>query len=124
MAKWVLLAALAAWAPAGLMAQAAAPGVPASAAQPEMQAQRLAFIQRLIGAGVLDRIERPRDIPRVWVRPQFYAADFRDKQRAVGVVFAYYQQLHPGTDYVAVYDARSGKRVGQFAAAAGGLVMD
>lgn len=124
MTKWVLWVVLAAWSPVGAMAQAAAPGAPASAAQPDMQAQRLAYIQRLIGAGVIDRIERPRDIPRVWVRPQFYATDFRDKQRVVGVVYAYYQQLHPGTDYVAVYDTRSGKRVGQFAAAAGGLVMD
>ncbi|GCL64327.1 hypothetical protein [Pseudaquabacterium pictum] len=105
-------------------AQAAAPNAATAEARPDVQQQRLALIQSLIGAGVLDRIERPRDIARVWVRPRFYAADFSEKRKIVGVVHAYFAQLHPGTDYVAVYDATSGKRVGRFSVQAGGLVMD
>lgn len=100
------------------------PNAAASAAPGEMQPQRLALINKLIGMGVFQKIEKPRQLPYLWVKPGFYQLDFEMKQKFVGVVYMYFKTDDPGVQLVVLYDSRTGKRAGRFSENLGGLNLD
>jgi len=89
-----------------------------------MQADRKKLIEKLIGEGVFQKVETPGTLPRVWVRPRFYAAEFDQKQSFVSVVYAYYFDGSSEADSVRIFDSRSGKEVGSYSAVQGGLKLN
>lgn len=89
-----------------------------------MQADRKKLIEKLIGEGVFQKVETPGTLPRLWVRPRFYAAEFDQKQSFVSVVYAYYFDGSNETDSVRIFDSRSGKEVGSYSAVQGGLKLN
>lgn len=111
--------------------QMAAPPAPAPVAQPtqtaetqQLQSKRLDLINGLIDKGVFSKVEMPGDLPHVWVTPLFNSLNFDDKQSFIGVVYAYYHTLDPKIELVTLYDNKTGKTVGRYAAVYGGLKMD
>ena len=100
------------------------PTAGASATPAEIQPQRLALINKLIGMGVFQKIEKPRQLPYLWVKPGFYQLEFEMKQKFVGVVYAYFKTDDPGVQLVVLYDGRTGKRAGRFSENLGGLNLD
>lgn len=98
----------------------AAPSVDKS---PQMQTDRKKLIEELIDSGVFQKVEVPGNLPRLWVRPAFYALEFDRKASFVSVVYAYYFNGANDADSVRIYDSRSGKEVGRYSTVAGGLEM-
>ena len=88
-----------------------------------MQADRKKLIEKLIEQGVFQKIEVPGFLPRLWVRPGFYIADFDQRESFVSVVYAYYFDGSDPTDSVKLFDSQSGKEVGSYSIVAGGLKM-
>jgi hypothetical protein len=108
----------------GLAAKAAAPNHAGSAAAEGLQPKRLALINDLIAKGVFQKVEKPRELPYLWVRPGFYALDLDMKQRFVGVVYMYFKTEDPAVRLIVLYDSRTGKRAGRFSEDLGGLDME
>lgn len=90
----------------------------------DMQADRMAFIEKLIAKGVFQKVEIPGNLPRLWVRPAFYALDFNLKSKFVNVVYAYFITENPRYDIVVIYDSKTGKEVGKYADVYGGLKLE
>lgn len=81
---------------------------------PAMQAERQAFIERLVSQGGLQKIETPGSLPRAWVTPTFLSLDFETKQKLISVVYAFYFDGSNSSDAVILIDNRTGKRVGLY----------
>jgi hypothetical protein len=99
-----------------------APATPAPSAA--MQKERLEFIQKLIDQGFFKKVETPGSLPHLWVTPKFMALDFDTKGTFVNVVYAYYLAKNPDYNLVVLYHSKTGKEVGQYAAAYGGLKLE
>jgi len=93
---------------------------PAAGAQ-DMQAKRLAFIDRLTKQGVFHKLERPARLCHLHVGPRFDALSFDDKQGFVNVVYAYCVTERPQEKIVVLKDYRTNKEIGTYSEAAGGL---
>ncbi len=99
---------------------------------PELQAQRLAFIQKLTARGLFTTVEQPATLPHVWITPAFRSLDYRTQNKFLGVVFAYYYAgtsgpKNPLRDYgriVVLKDSQTGKRIGSFSRMDAGLKYD
>jgi hypothetical protein len=78
-----------------------------------MQAKRDLFIDKMINAGIFQKVEKLASLPHAYVTPVFYALNFDDKQRFVAVIDAQYKAIDPSS-FVVLYDSRSGKKVGTF----------
>ncbi len=89
----------------------------------EMQDDRKSLIEKLIREGVFQKVEMPGNLPRVWVRSQFYDLDFDLKQQFISVVFAYYFDGARPSDSVRIFDAKTNKEIGTFSEVSGGLVI-
>ncbi|MDB5969479.1 MAG: hypothetical protein JWQ90_1929 [Hydrocarboniphaga sp.] len=89
-----------------------------------MQDDRMAFIQKLVSKGVFQKVEVPGTVPHLWVRPAFYALDFDTKSQFVNVVYAYYVTENPKYDLVVLYDSKTGKKIGTYSKAYGGLKLE
>ncbi len=90
----------------------------------KMQADRKKFIEGLIQRGVWGKVtSSPGGLPKIWVRPGFYALDFDDKQVFVGVVYAYYFDGKDPLDSVRLIDNNTGKEVGSYNPTLGGLKL-
>lgn len=76
------------------------------------QALRREAIDDLIKRGVFEKVETPGSLPRVWVRPLFYALDFDQKATVLNVVYGYYHE--DKTSMVRVFDSKTGKEVGTY----------
>ena len=80
-----------------------------------MQAQRDVLIKNLIRSRIFQKVRRlPGDLPRVWVRPAFYALDFETKSTFVAIVYDYYLDGSNDTDSVRIYDSVTGEQIGEF----------
>lgn len=98
-------------------------GAAAPSSEPELQAKRQAFISVLIEKKIFDHVEGGA-IPRLWVRPAFYALDFTDKTQFVNVVWAHQVTANPKVDYLAIYDVKTGQRIGSYSEMGGGLKLE
>jgi len=86
----------------------------------ETQAKRKVLIQKMIDKGLITKVATSG---RVHVTPRFSTLDFDDKQKFIGVIYAY---VHDGRDefaIVQVFDSRTNKNVGVFTQQRG-LVLD
>ena len=63
-------------------------------------------------------------LPRLWVRPAFYALEFSQKQTLVAVIYAYYFDGSRPSDSVRIYNSMTGKEIGGFNPNLGGLKLD
>ena len=90
---------------------------------PEMQAQRKAFLEETIRDGYFTKVEPGSGIPKVWVTLKFMGVDFEAKGALISVVYAYY--FDGSNDYAIVQlkDPRTGRVVGDYYIAQGGLKM-
>lgn len=84
---------------------------------PEMQKGREVFIEKMKLLNVIQKIETPGNLPRVYVAPAFYAADFDSKRNFMSVVYAYHFDGSGISDLVRIYDGRSGKEIGTYSPA-------
>lgn len=91
---------------------------------PEKQAARDELIQKLIREGVFQKVEPGSSIPSVWVTPAFYLLDFETKQKFISVVYAYYFDGSDKLASVRLKDSKTGKEVGMYSIAYGGLRME
>jgi TM2 domain-containing membrane protein YozV len=80
----------------------------------EKQEKRKAFIVKLIGQGILYKVEVPGVFPRIYVLSDFYALNFADKQSFISVVYAYYLAQDSRANVVTLYDSKTGKQIGMF----------
>lgn len=81
---------------------------------PEAQARRADLIGRLTVQGVFTKTETPGNLPRLFVGPRFHLLDIDDKEKFLGVVYAYFFSGTGPTDLVRVFDGRTGKEIGTF----------
>lgn len=86
-----------------------------------MQEKREKLIQELIDARIFKKVEIPAKLPHLWVGPAFYALDYDAKSNFVNVVYAYYITMSPSYNIVVLYDSKTGKKIGRYSEADGGL---
>ena len=82
---------------------------------PATQESRRKVIADAVKYGIFDRVETPAKYPHVWVKPAFYALDFKRKQDLIGCVYGYH--FNPSSDQpfaVLLYDSKTGNEVGNF----------
>ncbi len=90
----------------------------------DMQDDRWEFIEGLVDKGVFQKVEVPSKYPHLWVRPAFLRLDFSMKKDFVNVVFAFYVTngtITKRSGLIVLYDSRTGKKVGVYGEAYGGL---
>lgn len=90
----------------------------------ETQAKRVQLIKRLQAEEIISKCDYANNVCHLWVRPAFYGLDFDTKQKFVSVAAAWALCENSQADLVVLYDNQSGKPVGRYAAAYGGLEMD
>jgi hypothetical protein len=102
---------------------AAAPVYAAHHGDPKIQQKRLAFIKNAIALGLISKIEDSSPITRVRVGQKFILLSFEEKEDILNIVWAYYKTEDPQKNVVLVIDQRSGKKLGEYSVANGGLKM-
>jgi hypothetical protein len=96
---------------------------PAHHGDPELQQKRLAFMQGAISLGIISKIEDKGPVTRVLIGRRFIALSFDEKEQVLNVVWAYYKTEDPQKNVVLVIDEKSGKKLGEYSPANGGLKM-
>jgi hypothetical protein len=90
---------------------------------PEIQQKRLAFMKNAIAVGFIIGIEDKGPITRVIAGPKFISLSAREKEDILNVVWAYYKTEDTQKNVVLVIDQKSGKKIGEYSPANGGLKM-
>ena len=90
---------------------------------PDIQQKRLVFIKKAISVGYITAIEDNRPITRVRVGRNFISLSTADKEDILNVVWSYYKTEDPQKNVVLVIDGSSGKEIGEYSPAQGGLKM-
>ncbi len=90
---------------------------------PEIQQKRLAFMKNAISLGFITSIEDNRPITRVRVGQKFISLSSGEKEDILNVIWAYYKTEDPQKNVVLVIDRKSGKEIGEYSPANGGLKM-
>jgi hypothetical protein len=90
---------------------------------PKIQQKRLAFIKNAIALGLISKIEDSSPITLVRVGQKFISLSFEEKDDILNIVWAYYKTEDPQKNVVLVIDQRSGKKLGEYSLANGGLKM-
>jgi hypothetical protein len=106
-----------------LPAATSANGTSAHRGDPELQQKRLAFMQGAIGLGIISSIEDNSPVTRVLIGQRFIALSLDEKEQILNVVWAYYKMEDPQKNVVLVIDQKSGKKLGEYSPANGGLKM-
>lgn len=91
---------------------------------PEMQAQRRAFIDKLIQQRVFSQVKVNGNVPYVYVTPSFLQGDIQDKEKIISVVYSFYYNGSNDLDFVRLLDSKTGKTIGSYSMVQGGLKMD
>ncbi len=106
-----------------LTTTATAPTSTANHGDPKIQQKRLAFMKNAIALGIITRIEDNSPITRVLAGPKFISLSSEEKEDILNVVWAYYKTEDPQKNVVLVIDQNSGKEIGEYSPANGGLKM-
>ena len=106
-----------------LTSTATAPTSTAHHGDPEIQQKRLAFMKNAIALGLIKSIDDSSPITRVRVGPKFISLSAEEKEDIINVVWAYYKIEDPQKNVVLVIDQKSGKEIGDYSLANGGLKM-
>ena len=79
------------------------------------QAKRKALIDKMINTyHIVEKIEIPGSLPRVWVTPQFHSLTFSDKKTFIHLIYSYYYTKNPKYDMVRIFDNMTGKEIGGY----------
>lgn len=78
------------------------------------QPERLAFIQKLQGSGIITEITTRTKFPRVHVGKPFYALAFKEKEAFMNAVLSYYWIEDPESHTLIIKDAYDNKQIGTF----------
>jgi hypothetical protein len=106
-----------------LTSAAAAPTATAHRGDPDIQQKRLAFMKNTIALGLIKGIDDNSPITRVRVGPKFISLPAGEKEAIINVVWAYYKTEDVQKNVVLVIDQKSGKEIGEYSLAKGGLKM-
>jgi len=102
---------------------ATAPASTAHHGDPDIQQKRLAFMKNAIALEFIKGIDDKSPITRVRVGPRFISLSAEEKEDILNVVWAYYKTEDPQKNLVLVIDQKSGKEIGEYSPANGGLKM-
>jgi len=80
-------------------------------------------MKNAIALGLIIGIEDSSPITRVLVGQKFISLSAAEKENILNVVWAYYKIADPQKDVVLVIDQKSGKEIGEYSLANGGLKM-
>ena len=79
------------------------------------QAKRKELIDKMINEyHIVEKIEIPGSLPRVWVTPQFHSLTFSDKKTFIHLIYSYYYTKNPKYDMVRIFDNMTGKEIGGY----------
>jgi len=79
------------------------------------QAKRKALIDKMINTyHLVEKIEIPGSLPRVWVTPQFHSLTFSDKKTFIHLIYSYYYTKNPKYEIIKIYDSITGKSIGTY----------
>ncbi|MBN8959329.1 MAG: hypothetical protein J0H17_22685 [Rhizobiales bacterium] len=87
------------------------------------QKKRKALMKKLMNLGIFLKVEVPGSLPRLYVRPKFYALDIDTKSSFVSVVYAYYFDGTDESALVRIFDGQNGKEIGSYSIVGGGLKL-
>jgi hypothetical protein len=90
---------------------------------PKIQQKRLAFIKNVSSFGLIAGIDDKGPVTRVLAGQKFKALSFEEKDEILNIIWAYYKTKDPQKDVVLVIDQKSGKEIGEYSLAKGGLKM-
>ena len=84
------------------------------------QAKRKALIDDMINKyHIVEKIEIPGSLPRVWVTPQFHLLTFSDKKTFIHLIYSYYYTKNPKYDIIKIFDNITGKSIGTYSPSLG-----
>ena len=79
------------------------------------QAKRKELIDKMINEyHIVEKIEIPGSLPRVWVTPQFHLLTFSDKKTFIHLIYSYYYTKNPNYDIIKIFDNITGKSIGTY----------
>ena len=79
------------------------------------QAKRKEIIDKMINTyHIVEKIEIPGSLPRVWVTPQFHLLTFSDKKTFIHLIYSYYYTKNPKYDIIKIFDNITGKSIGTY----------
>ena len=79
------------------------------------QAKRKELIDKMINEyHIVEKIEIPGSLPRVWVTPQFHLLTFSDKKTFIHLIYSYYYTKNPKYDIIKIFDNITGKSIGTY----------
>ncbi|HOD84518.1 MAG TPA: hypothetical protein PKG77_24110 [Phycisphaerae bacterium] len=87
---------------------------PRPPADPAKQAERLAFVQKMVDLGAVHAFEPDLTVPRLYVKEPFYRLTIDQKQKLVSIAFAYCHDAG-GATLMTVHDYQTGKEIGNVA---------
>lgn len=97
---------------------------PLNSVEQFQQQERKALIDELIKQGIFQKVQKAGNHATAWTTPLFDLLTFDDKQKAIGIVYAYHITANPQSDIVLLRSNITGKDIGQYAAAYGGLKLE
>lgn len=90
---------------------------------PAVTANRKALIRKLIRQHVFSKVDKVSALPHVYVGRAFYSLPSNEKRDALSAVFREYRHEDQSIELMAVYDGKSGNRMGTFSLRSG-LLLD
>ena len=79
------------------------------------QAKRKALIDDMINKyHIVEKIEIPGTLPRVWVTPQFHLLKFSEKKTYIHLIYSYHYTKNPKYNAVLIFDNMTGKEIGGY----------
>ena len=79
------------------------------------QAKRKALIDDMINKyHIVEKIEIPGTIPRVWVTPKFHLLTFSEKKTYIHLIYSYYYTKNSDYKAVRIFDNMTGKEIGGY----------
>ena len=79
------------------------------------QAERKKLIDSLINKyHIIENLEIPGTLPRVWVTPQFHLLTFSEKKTYIHLIYSYYYTKNPEYNAVLIFDNTTGKEIGGY----------
>ncbi len=89
----------------------------------DIQQKRLAFVKNATALGFITGIDDSSPVTRVSVGEKFISLSSGEKEDILNVVWAFYKTEDPQKNVVLVIDRKSGKEIGEYSLANGGLKM-
>ncbi len=82
-----------------------------------LQTERKKIIDEMVEGGIAERIENPAGKPFVYVLDPFFGLSFEEQASLMNVVWSYYITEDRSADVVTIYDAATGKEIGNYSRA-------